>query len=242
MAYKKLEILNEGEEGRGIIVEWNTRRGCSGYISADIQDKELIGRILTEEAHKLGEDVKHHIFMNCILQKCDTENRNGRFYPRYLLERENNAYQPLIKEGRAGGAANHPDDSNIDVLNIAHRVIKSWWEGNTLLGVLEIMTSDAFHTTGAEYNSGDKIAGLLKKGYKLGISSRGVGSLKNIGGKNTVQDDFELICYDIVASPSTPGAFLYPDTEVKLNESTKIEKVENFSTSLIIKLDEFLKN
>ncbi len=239
MAYKKLELLTEGQEGYGVIVEWNTRRGCSGEISMGIQNETVIKNVLNEMEEKGSQP--NTIFMNCILQKCDTENRNGRFYPRHLLEREDKAYQELIKEGRGGGEANHPDTSNIDVLNISHRVIKSWWEGNTLLGVLEIMTSQAFHETGAEYNSGDKIAGLLKKGYKLGISSRGVGSLKNVGGKNTVQNDFELICYDIVASPSTPGAFLYPDTEVKLNESVEIKKDENFSNPLITKLNEFLK-
>lgn len=241
--YKKLELLREGQEGFGVIVEWNTRNGSSGYISANMQNEDLVKRIISESSvPKIADDKLHPIFMNCILQKCDTENRNGRFYPRYLLEREDKGYQKLIAEGSAGGEANHPDSSNLDILNISHRVIKSWWEGNTLLGVLEIMTSQAYHDTGAEYNTGDKIAGLLKRGYKLGISSRGVGSLKNMGGKNTVQDDFELICYDLVQSPSTPGAYLYPDTDVKLNESVKEQEIKNFNNLFINGLDEYLNN
>lgn len=238
MIYKDIQLLTEQEEGFGLICEWNTKQGCSGFISSEIQDVQLIQKILTEsdEKHKSPDS----IFMNCILQKCDTENRNGRFYPKYLLERENNNYQQLIQEGRALGESGHPDNSNIDLNNVAHRVIKTWWENNTLLGVLEIMTSKAYHNNGIICCTGDIIADLLRRGVKLGISSRGVGSLKNIHGRNTVQDDFDLICFDLVASPSTPGAFLYPDSEVKINES--IEKYNKIISKnpLLNSLDQFL--
>ncbi len=223
MGYSTLKLLTEQEEGYGLISEWNTRNGCSGELSNDIQDMDVIKKILSESDEKLTKD-HHSIFMNCILQKCDTENRNGRFYPREILVREDKNYQQLIGEGRATGEANHPDSSNIDVKNLSHRVIKSWWEGNTLLGVLEILTSKIYHINGTICCTGDIIADLLRRGVKMGISSRGVGSLKNIHGRNTVQSDFELICYDLVASPSTPGAFLYPESEVNLNES--VEKTD----------------
>lgn len=229
-----MRLLTEQEEGYGIICEWNTKRGCSGMVSLDTQDKVL----LKEFENKQGGE-SHTVLMNCILQKCDTENRNGRFYPSKLLQREDNNYQTLINEGRGIGEANHPDTSNIDIKNVSHRVIKSWWEGNTLLGVLEILTSKAYHESGIICCTGDIIADLLRKGVKIGISSRGVGSLKNIHGKNTVQDDFELICYDLVASPSTPGAFLYPDSEVKLNEEVQITNKLN-TNNLFDVLDKFL--
>jgi len=230
-----VKLLTEQEEGHGLICEWNTRRGCSGELSMNNLDESLVKKVLSEAENKMISDTA--TLMNCILQKCDTENRNGRFYPRELLIREDKNYQELIREGRGLGEANHPDSSNIDITNVSHRVIKSWWEGNTLLGVLEIMTSRAYHESGIICCTADKIADLLRKGVKLGISSRGVGSLKSVSGRNTVQDDFELICYDLVASPSTPGAFLYPDSEIKLNESTNIKIINN---PLINKLDDFL--
>lgn len=233
--YKQLRLLTEQEEGYGVICEWNTSNGCSGSLSSINQDKTLL-----REFEEQQED-KHTIFMNCILQKCDTENRNGRFYPREVLAREDKKYQQLIQEGRAIAELNHPDSPNIDLKNISHRVIKSWWESNSLLGVLEIMTSKAYHDSGVICCSGDIVADLLRRGVKIGISSRGVGSLKNIHGKNTVQGDFELICYDLVSSPSTPGAFLYPDSEVKLTESIKETNIlkENVNP-LITNLDNFL--
>lgn len=239
MQYKTIKLLTEQEEGYGLICEWNTKSGCSGEISNKIQDESLIKQIISESDENLIKD-NHSIFMNCILQKCDTENRNGRFYPRDILVREDKNYQQLISEGRATGEANHPDSSNIDVKNLSHRVIKSWWEGNTLLGVLEILTSKIYHTNGTICCTGDIIADLLRRGVKMGISSRGVGSLKSVHGRNTVQSDFELICYDLVASPSTPGAFLYPDSEVKLNESVEKTDIKIENNSLITALNIFL--
>lgn len=237
--YKNLKLLTEQEEGYGIISEWNTLNGCSGSLYINNKDKQLL-REFEEQEQK-----NQTIFMNCILQKCDTENRNGRYYPREVLVREDKKYQQLIEEGRALGSVNHPDSSNIDLLNISHRVIKSWWENNSLLGVIEIMTSKGYHENGTISCSGDIIADLLRRGVKIGISSRGVGSLKNIHGRNTVQSDFDLICYDLVSSPSTPGAFLYPNSEVKLQESIETEldnkKVLTETVNpLITKLNKFL--
>lgn len=228
-----LRLLTEQEEGYGIISEFNTSRGCSGVISLDIQDKTII----KEYADKSEADT---IFMNCILQKCDTQNRNGRYYPRTVLVREDSKYQTLITEGRALGEANHPESSQIDLLNPSHRIIKTWWEGETLHGVLEILTSLGYHKSGIISCSGDHIADLLRRGVKLGISSRGLGTLKNIAGKNTVQDDFDLVCYDIVASPSTIGAFLYPNASAQINEENRENGVIITENKLIKNLDKFL--
>lgn len=233
--YQTLRLLKESEEGFGVICEWNTSKGPSGFISLDLQSNT----ILKEFEEKNNKDV-NSVFMNCILQKCDTENKNGRYYPKHVLEREDQKYQQLIVEGRAEGEANHPDASIIDVKNCSHRVVKTWWEGNTLMGVLEIMTSPGYHKHGIISCAGDIIADKLRRGVKMGISSRGVGSLKMIQGKNTVQDDFELICYDLVHSPSTPGAFLYPG-ETKINESIDKNNTKTIQKSKIIKgLDDFL--
>jgi hypothetical protein len=232
--YNTIKLLTERDEGYGVICEWNTSY-CSGELSLELQDKEIL-----KEYDDLKDKKDYSVFMNCILQKCDTENRNGRYYPRELLMRENKKYQTLIGEGRAFGESNHPDYAYISLKkdDVSHRVVKSWWEGNTLMGVLEILTSKTYHDTGTICTQGDYIAFLLSKGAKLGISSRGVGSLKNIYGKNTVQSDFELICYDLVSSPSTPGAFLYPESEVKINES--VETKITIDSQLTKKLKNFL--
>lgn len=237
--FKQLPLLTESQEGYGVICEWNTSKGASGFISSEIQDK-----VILKEFEEKGKD-NNVVFMNCILQKCDTENRNGRVYPEAILRRENEKYQILIKEGRALGASDHPDSSLISLKEneVSHRVIKTWWEGNTLMGVLEIMTSQKYHKDGTISCQADFIADLLRRGVKLGISSRGVGSLKNKGGKNLVQDDFELICFDLVASPSTPGAFLYPG-EVQIQESINTKNITESQkitkTGLSQSLDEFL--
>lgn len=229
--FKKLNLLTEGEEGYGVICEWNTISGCSGIITKEMQDNSILKEYVEKD-----DKSKYAVFMNCILQKCDTENRNGRYYPRNLLIREDKKYQDNINVGNAFGESNHPDYAYVSLKKeeLSHRVIKTWWENNTLMGVLEIMTTRAYHDSGIISTQGDFIADLLSKGAKLGISSRGVGSLKNIYGKNTVQDDFELICYDLVSSPSTPGAYLYPSTEVKINENIKIDVISesNFSRKM----------
>lgn len=234
--YKTIGLLSESEEGFGVIVEWNTSTGSSGYVSSKLQEKYLNEDL--NDSHTKG------VFMTCILQKYDTENRNGRFYPKAVLEREDKKYQELISEGRALGQCDHPTDSTISLKKeeITHRVVKTWWEGSTLMGILEILTSKKYHDDGSITCQGDFIADLLRRGVKIGISSRGVGSLKNIGGKNIVQDDFELICYDLVASPSTPGAFLYPETEVNLTESfSNNDNLNNDENKLSLILNDFLK-
>lgn len=230
-----MKLLTENQEGHGIICEWNTAIGCSGILSQSLQDPQII-----KEFEEKKDKRDYSIFMNCILQKCDTQNRNGRYYPRELLVREDKNYQTLIQEGRAFGESNHPDYAFISLKkeDLSHRVIKTWWEGNTLMGVLEILASKAYHDSGIICTQADEIAFLLSIGAKLGISSRGVGSLKNVYGKNTVQDDFELICYDLVSSPSTPGAYLYPSTEVKINENNNLNVV--IESTLTKKLKNFL--
>lgn len=234
--FNSIKLLTEGEEGFGVIVEWNTRGGSSGYVSSELQDKELLREFQEKK------NTNNSVLMTCILQKYDTENKNGRVYSKELLMREDKAYQELIQEGRALGQCDHPSDSTISLKGdeITHRVIKTWWEDNTLMGILEILTSDKFHADGSITCQGDFIANLLRKGVKIGISSRGVGSLKNIQGRNVVQDDFELICYDLVASPSTPGAFLYPDKSVSMNESVIPVKQNLVESKINDTLDNFL--
>jgi hypothetical protein len=164
-----------------------------------------------------------------VLQKYDTPNRNGRIYPKRILEREGENYKKLIQKGTALSELNHPESSLIDLDRVSHAITDIWWEGPVLLGKIKLLTSPGFHERGIVSTKGDLAANYLRQGVTLGISSRGVGSLKKVGEQNEVQDDFELICFDLVSSPSTPGAYLFKDGEdrMKFDENLEEEKKMN---------------
>ncbi len=156
----------------------------------------------TPELIREFEEKKKPLVMTGILQKADTLNRNGRVYPYAILKREVDKYMELVESGTAGGELDHPDSAVVSLANVSHRVTDMWWQGKDLYG--KVLVAD-------ETNPGKTLKGLLKAGFMLGISSRGVGSVKNVDGKDLVQDDFELIAFDFVSSPSTPGAYLFKE-------------------------------
>jgi hypothetical protein len=114
---------------------------------------------------------------------------------------------------------------------VSHIINDIWWDGHILMGKLRLLTSPGFHERGIVSTKGDQAANLLRQGVTLGISSRGVGSLKKVGERNEVQDDFELICFDLVSSPSTPGAYLFSNVEERGNfeENLEEEKMSRIS-------------
>lgn len=166
------------------------------------------------------------ILMKGILQKADTLNQNGRIYPLNVLEREVRNYQKFIIENRAMGELDHPDTSVVNLKNASHVVREAYIENGTVLGTIEILDKTP---------SGAILRGLIESGVKLGISSRGVGSTRKQGDYYIVQDDFQLICWDMVSEPSTPGAFMLPegkqidDTELRalFNKTDRIDRVIN---------------
>ena len=142
------------------------------------------------------------------LQRANVKNQNGRIYPRNILMREATKYSDsYIKERRALGELDHPDSSVVNLNNVSHNVLDMKWQGNDLVGTVEVLSTPA----------GNILKELFKSGIKLGISSRGMGSVKEVmrEGENTVevQPDFELIAFDFVSNPSTHGAFLSPVNE-----------------------------
>ena len=156
---------------------------------------------------KLNEDSSGRTLVKGILQRAVAENQNGRIYPKDILIREAKKYEVLIKERRALGELDHPDSGIINLKNVSHNVKEIHWEGDDLCGTVEILPTP----------SGNILKELLRAGILLGISSRGMGSVVNIGeGKVKVGDDFELIGWDFVSNPSTHGAFMTP---VTMNES-----------------------
>jgi hypothetical protein len=160
------------------------------------------------------------------LQKYDTPNRNGRFYPERILKREAENYRKLISKGLSTSELNHPESSLIDLDRVSHLITDIWWDKNILMGKLKLLTTPGFHERGIVSSKGDIAANLMRQGVTMGVSSRGVGSLKKVGERNEVQDDFELICFDLVSSPSTPGAYLFsnPDDRAKYEENLEEEK------------------
>ena len=189
-----------------------------------------------------------------VLQKYDTPNRNGRVYPERILKRESENYKKMIEKGISLSELNHPESSLIDLDRVSHIITEVWWEGNTLMGKLKLLTSPGFHERGIVSTKGDMAANYLRQGVTLGISSRGVGSLKKVGEQNEVQDDFELICFDLVSSPSTPGAYLFLNKEDKHKFEENIEEEKrmsvernvgqsgNKSLDLMKKLNDYLGN
>jgi hypothetical protein len=212
-----MKIIKPNETGtRGILVEYD-----AGYISPNLSHKGTTNSDLIKE-HLLKEfksgtniaadgSLPEKVYVYAVLQKWGIENKNGRVYPKEILERENKRYQEYIKMGTSLGELNHPESSIIDADRVSHRITETWWEVRTLMGKLEIDTTPGYHKLGIISSVGDKVVNMIRKGWTVGISSRGVGSLKQEGGKNLVQDDFELICWDIVTSPSTPGSWISTD-------------------------------
>ncbi len=138
-----------------------------------------------------------------VLQRADVKNQNGRVYPRETLMREADQYSNVqIKERRALGELDHPDSSVVNLQNASHNILEMHWSGDDLSGTVEVLGTPA----------GNILKELFKSGIKLGISSRGLGSVKEIHEDDSVevQPDFELIAFDFVSNPSTQGAFMHP--------------------------------
>ena len=157
-----------------------------------------------------------------ILQRAGAKNQNGRVYPKQILMRECQKYQQeYIDQHRALGELDHPESMVVNLNNVSHNILKIWWEGNDLLGAVQILDTP----------SGNILKSLFKAGITLGISSRGLGSVKELRNEGTVevQEDFELICWDFVSNPSTQGAFMRP---TGMNESINNNIIKNKYTGV----------
>lgn len=151
-----------------------------------------------EELKEAIDSGSSRLVMKGVLQKSNTLNQNGRVYPGEILEREVRNYQKFIKENRALGELDHPDSSVVELKNASHIVREAHMDGDICYGTVEILDTP----------SGKILKSLVESGVTLGISSRGVGSTRREGEHQVVQDDFQLICWDFVSEPSTPGAFM----------------------------------
>jgi hypothetical protein len=225
-----LTEIKKGQVGTGLLVE------SDGYVSLDIKDnRQLCESIEKEEGYLIN--LPRPFVVNAVFQKYGVENANGRIYPEDVLKREVEKYQKLIADRRALGQLNHPEDSNIDLERIAINVVELHWENKTLVGKIEIPITEGFRRYGIISCLADQTAHLLLSGLKIGVSSRALGSVKQVGGVLVVNSDLEILCWDVVGSPSTVNAWISDTYEGLEPYKESVEKDD----SKLIKEDKYSK-
>ena len=227
--------IKKGETGTGLLIEHD------GYISLDCgNNKQLFESY--RKMNESNEDNQFHcpfpFIVNAVFQKYGIENANGRIYPEHILKREVEKYQAMIRDKSAIGELNHPSESVIDLSRIAMNIIELHWEGQTLVGQLEILVSEAFRKYGIICCQADNAAHLLLRGIKIGVSSRGLGTVTQKMGVLYVADDYEIVCWDIVSCPSTPGAYISFNSN-ELQQYIESDTSSKNKPQLFEKLDKF---
>ena len=178
---------------------------CDGGVCQDL---------LTEAEKKFVAD--GGMILSGLMQMAETQNGNGRVYPQKILEREVKNYNKIVEDRRALGELDHPEESVINLKNASHMITEIWMDGPEVKGKMRVL----------ETPSGQILRSLVDSGVSIGISSRGLGSVKETMGKTIVEDDFQLICFDVVSEPSTPGAFMMRENKNRLNEVfTKADRI-----------------
>ena len=178
---------------------------CDGGVCQDL---------LTEDEKRFVTD--GGMILSGIMQMAETVNGNGRVYPSSVLMKEVKNYQKLVKERRALGELDHPEDSVINLKNASHIVTSCWMEEKKVMGKIKVLDTP----------SGKILRSLVEGGCAIGISSRGMGSVTESNGQTIVEDDFQLICFDVVSEPSTPGAFMMKEAKDYKNEVfTKSDRI-----------------
>ena len=188
---------------------------CEGGVCQDL---------LTEEEKRYV--ANGGMILSGIMQKADALNGNGRVYPHKVLMKEVDNYKKLVNERRALGELDHPEDSVINLKNASHLVTEIWWRDKDVMGKVKVLDTP----------SGQVLQELVKSGVSLGISSRGMGSVREDTSGTIVEDDFQLICFDFVSEPSTPGAYMMKEAREFQNKVfTKADRINRL-------LNEVLKN
>jgi len=185
----------------------------AGYIDPEHENnKKLVNEVAKAQAG--GIPMVEPLLVTVVLQKWGVKNRNGRIYPEAILKAQAIAYNELIKNKSALGELDHPESSIISGKEVSHNITRIWWEGKTLMGEMQLNTTIGFIKMGICSTRGDEVANMLRLGWRVGVSSRGVGTLeKDREGNAIVQDDFELVGWDVVTGPSTPGSWIFANAK-----------------------------
>jgi len=158
-----------------------------------------------------------------ILATAEVKNGNGRYYSKDLWEREIDKYKVLVKENRATGELDHPESSIINLQNVSHIIRDMWWDGDNVIGKIEVLPT----------NAGNILKALIENNVQVGVSSRGMGSLQERDGVLEVQDDFELLCWDFVSTPSNPGSYMHMIKEGQETQINKYEKINKIISEIL---------
>ena len=170
---------------------------------------------LTENVNKES----GNLLVEGILATAEVKNGNGRYYSKQLWDREMDKYNELIEQRRSMGELDHPESTVINLKNVSHLISEYWWDGDNVMGKIEILPTP----------SGNIVKELIKSGVTVGVSSRGMGSLEESGGVMEVQDDFELLCWDFVSTPSNPGSYM-----TTLNEGKNVVTYDYTNVNKVI--------
>ena len=186
---------------------------CEGGVCQDL---------LTEEEKRYV--ASGGMILSGKLQESDVQNGNGRVYPHAVLMREMKNYSKLVTEKRALGELDHPEDSVINLRNASHMITEVWWDNKSVMGKVKVLNTP----------SGKILQELVGDGVKLGISSRGMGSVTESAGQTMVEDDFQLICFDFVSEPSTPNAFMMREAKEFNNRVfTKADRINRVLNDIL---------
>ena len=172
-----------------------------------------------------GTNPNGNLMVEGILATVEVKNGNGRYYARRLWEREMDKYMQSINENRALGELDHPESSIINLKNVSHNIRKVWWDGDNIVGKIEILPTP----------SGNILKALIESNIMVGVSSRGMGSLEQRGNVMEVQDDFELLCWDFVSTPSNPGSWMRQTQNLNegLVHNNDYQKVNSIVTEIL---------
>ena len=177
----------------------------SKQLLIDVLTFDVRPEVIAESIHNTGK-----VLVQGIIQRANALNQNKRVYPKAILMREVQKYMELVNERRSLGELDHPESSVINLANVSHLITELHWEGDDLVGTVEVLSTP----------TGNILKELFRAGVRVGISSRGLGSVDEIGdGAVEVQEDFEILCWDMVSNPSTQGSFMAPVTEGVITEN-----------------------
>lgn len=229
-----LNEIKKGQVGTGLLIERD------GYVSLDVKDnRQLCESVVGDDGMK---ELPRPFVVNAVFQKFGIENANGRIYPESTLKREVERFQKKIQMRAAMGELEHPNEANVNLERVAMNIIELHWENRTLVGKIEIPITEGFRKYGIISCLADQVAHLILNNLLVGVSSRALGTVKQVGGTLMVNDDLELVCWDWVSNPSTPLAYakINPEDIEPFKEEKKVGSENMLKEDKYSKFDAWL--